>query len=146
MFLQRIEAGRWPILSRCCERVRELLAELRRAFPRRVYRRRALVESLFFSVNHKLSARAPGRSLRMQMRQALLLGLSLNLYRLKHRYLFLRVSTVPRIFKTRDHLHGILLLAYRRARSAALKEARGDAYHSAALRHIVQHDAISSDS
>ena len=36
-----------------------------------------------------------GRSLRMQMRQALLLGLSFNLYRLKHRRLFLRMSTVP---------------------------------------------------
>jgi len=31
----------------------------------------------------------------MQMRQALLLGLSFNLYRLKHRRLFLRMSTEP---------------------------------------------------
>ncbi len=30
------------------------------------------------------SARAPGRSLRTQKRQALLLGLSFNLYRLRH--------------------------------------------------------------
>ena len=66
---------------------------MRRAFPRQLYRRRALVESIFSSVKRKLSARAPGRSLRMQMRQALLLGLSFNLYRLKHRYLFLRMST-----------------------------------------------------
>jgi hypothetical protein len=43
----------------------------------------------------RLSARAPGRSLRTQMRQALLLGLSFNLYRLKHRRLFLRMSTEP---------------------------------------------------
>jgi hypothetical protein len=75
--------------------VRELIAEMRRAFPRRLYRRRALVESLFSSVKSKLSARAPGRSLRMQMRQALLLGLSFNLYRLNHRCLFLRMSTEP---------------------------------------------------
>jgi hypothetical protein len=34
---------------------------------------------MFSSVKRKLSARAPGRSLRMQMRQALLLGLSFNL-------------------------------------------------------------------
>jgi len=65
----------------------------RRAFPRRLYRRRALIESLFSSVKRKLSARAPGRSLRVQMRQALLLGLSFNLYRLKHRRLFQRMST-----------------------------------------------------
>jgi hypothetical protein len=31
----------------------------------------------------------------MQMRQALLLGLSFNMYRLKHRHLFLRMSTEP---------------------------------------------------
>jgi hypothetical protein len=70
-------------------------AEMRRAFPQRIYRRRALIESLFSSVKRKLSARAPGRSLRTQMRQALLLGLSFNLYRLKHRHLFLRMSTEP---------------------------------------------------
>jgi hypothetical protein len=71
-------------------RVHGVRAEMRRAFPRRSYRRRALIESVFSSVKRKLSARAPGRSLRMQMRQALLLGLSFNLYRLRHRHLFLR--------------------------------------------------------
>ena len=77
-------------------RVCGVRAEMRRAFPRRLYRRRALVETLFSSVKRKLSARAPGRTLRMQTRQALLLGLSFNLYHLKHRYLFLRMSTEPR--------------------------------------------------
>jgi hypothetical protein len=81
-------------------RVRGVRAEMRQAFPRQLYRRRALVESVFSSVKRKLSARAPGRSLRMQMRQALLLGLSFNLYRLRHRYLFLRMSTEPSYFKT----------------------------------------------
>jgi hypothetical protein len=76
-------------------RVHGVRAEMRRAFPRRLYRRRALIESLFSSVKRKLSARAPGRSLSMQMRQALLLGLSFNLYRLKHRPLSLRMSTEP---------------------------------------------------
>ncbi|HEY1423147.1 MAG TPA: hypothetical protein VGF20_06835, partial [Candidatus Acidoferrum sp.] len=33
----------------------------------------------------KLSSRAPGRSLAIQIRQALLLGLTYNLYRLRHR-------------------------------------------------------------
>ncbi len=76
-------------------RIHGIRAEMRRAFPQQLYRRRALVESLFSSVKRKLSARAPGRTLRMQMRQALLLGLSFNLYRLKHRCLFLRMSTEP---------------------------------------------------
>jgi hypothetical protein len=76
-------------------RVCGIRAEMRRAFPQRVYRRRALVETLFSSVNRKLSAHAPGRTLRMQIRQVLLLGLSFNLYRLKHRHLFLRMSTEP---------------------------------------------------
>ncbi|MBZ5541827.1 MAG: transposase [Acidobacteriia bacterium] len=76
-------------------RVRGVRAEMRRAFPRKLYRRRALIETLFSSVKRKLSARAPGRSLRMQMRQALRLGLSFNLYRLRHRYPFLRMSTEP---------------------------------------------------
>jgi DDE family transposase len=76
-------------------RIHGVRAEMRRAFPRRLYRRRSLIESLFSSVKRKLSARAPGRSLRTQKRQALLLGLSFNLYRLKHRCLFLRMSTEP---------------------------------------------------
>ena len=79
-------------------RVRGVRAEMRRAFPHKVYRRRALIETLFSSVKRKLSARAPGRSLRMQMRQALLLGLSFNLYRLRHRYILLRMSTEPNGF------------------------------------------------
>jgi len=70
-------------------RVRGVRAEMRRAFPQRIYRRRALIESVFSSVKRKLSARAPGRSLHTQTRQALLLGLSFNLYRLRHRHLFL---------------------------------------------------------
>ena len=69
-------------------RVRGVRAEMRRAFPTRLYRQRSLIESVFSSVKRKLSASAPGRRLRMQMRQALLLGLSFNLYRLRHRHLF----------------------------------------------------------
>ena len=55
---------------------------MRRAFPRRQYSRRALVETVFSTVKRKLSSRAPGRRLFMQTRQALLLGLTYNLYRL----------------------------------------------------------------
>jgi len=55
---------------------------MRRAFPSQQYARRALVETVFSTVKRKLSARAPGRSLFTQLRQALLLGLAYNLYRL----------------------------------------------------------------
>ncbi len=58
-------------------------AEMRAAFPRQPYWRRALGESVFSAVKRKLSARAPGRSLETQRVQALLLGLAYNLYRLK---------------------------------------------------------------
>ncbi len=74
-------------------RVHGVRAQMRRAFPQQLYRRRALIETLFSSVKRKLSARAPGRTLRMQMPQALLLGLSFNLYRLRHLYVILRMST-----------------------------------------------------
>jgi len=63
-----------------------------RTFPQPLHRRRTLIESLLSSVKCKLSARASGRSLRMQMRQALLHGLSFNLCRLKRRWLLLRTS------------------------------------------------------
>jgi IS5 family transposase len=64
-------------------RVQGHRAEMRAAFPHQLYRRRALVESVFSAVKRKLSARAPGRSLETQRVQALLLGLAYNLYRLK---------------------------------------------------------------
>jgi len=59
--------------------------QMYRKFPRKRYGPRAKVETLFSIVKRKLSAKAPGRSLPMQMRQALLLGLAFNLYRLRHR-------------------------------------------------------------
>jgi Transposase DDE domain len=78
--------------------LRGVRAEMRRAFPGRLYRQWALVESVFSSVKRKLSARAPGRLLPMQQRHALLLGLSFNLYRLRHRYLLHSMSTEPHGF------------------------------------------------
>jgi hypothetical protein len=56
---------------------------MRAAFPPQLYRRGALVESVFSAVKRKLSARAPGRTLEMQRMQALVLGLAYNLYRLR---------------------------------------------------------------
>jgi len=63
-------------------RIHGVRAEMRTHFPRRLYRRRALVETVFSTTKRKLSARAPGRCLLTQRRQALLLGLTYNLYRL----------------------------------------------------------------
>ena len=62
-------------------RIHGIRAQMRRRFPRRVYGQRALIETVFSVVKRKLSARAPGRSLFMQVRQALVLGLAYNLYR-----------------------------------------------------------------
>src|SRR5580693_7958820 len=55
-----------------------------RRFPAKPYRQRVKIETTFSAVKRKLSSRAPGRSLSIQIRQALLLGLTFNLYRLRH--------------------------------------------------------------
>jgi hypothetical protein len=57
-------------------------AQMRAAFPFERYRQRVHVETLFSAVKRKLSAKAPGRSLATQRKQALLLGLAYNIYRL----------------------------------------------------------------
>jgi hypothetical protein len=57
-------------------------AQMRQAFPRHLYRRRSLIESVISAVKRKLSARAPGRSLYTQGLQALVLGVAYNIYRL----------------------------------------------------------------
>ena len=53
-------------------------------FRVRKYCRRSLIETVFSVAKRKLSCRAPGRSLLTQRRQALLLGLTYNLNRLRH--------------------------------------------------------------
>ena len=60
-----------------------LRSQMYRAFPQKKYGQRAKVETIFSVVKRKLSSRAPGRSLSSQIRQALLLGLAYNLYRLR---------------------------------------------------------------
>lgn len=57
-------------------------AQMRAAFPAEEYRQRVHAETLFSAIKRKLSAKAPGRSLATQRKQALLLGLSYNIYRL----------------------------------------------------------------
>ena len=59
--------------------------QMYRDFPRKLYGPRAKAETVFSVIKRKLSARAPGRTLPLQVRQALLLGLAFNLYRLRHR-------------------------------------------------------------
>ena len=54
-----------------------------RRFPAKPYRQRVKIETTFSTIKRKLSSRAPGRSLSIQIRQALLLGLAFNLYRLR---------------------------------------------------------------
>ena len=66
-------------------RIHGVRAEMRRAFPRRQYSRRTLVETVFSTVKRKLSSRDPGHSLPSQQRQALLLGLTYNLTGSSHR-------------------------------------------------------------
>jgi hypothetical protein len=56
-------------------------AEMRRTFPKALYGQRSLIESVFSSVKRKLSARAPGHSVKNQRKQALLLGLAYDIYR-----------------------------------------------------------------
>lgn len=58
-------------------------AQMQKNFPKELYARRALVETVFSVVKRKLSNRAPGRTLDTQRVQALLLGVSFNIYRLR---------------------------------------------------------------
>jgi IS5 family transposase len=56
--------------------------QMRENFPRDQYTKRSLIETVFSVAKRKLSCRAPGRTIATQTRQALLLGLTYNLYRL----------------------------------------------------------------
>jgi hypothetical protein len=58
-------------------------AQMRAAFPAELYRQRVHAETVFSAVKRKLSAKAPGRSLATQRKQALLLGLAYNIYKLR---------------------------------------------------------------
>ena len=77
-----------------------------RAFPKKPYRQRSKIESIFSAVKRKLSSRAPGRSLPTQIRQALLLGLAYNIYRLRHR---LSIEDVNRAQQLRAILQVLIL-------------------------------------
>ena len=55
---------------------------MREKFPTEQYGQRSIIENVFSAVKRKLSCRAPGRTIHIQSRQALLLSLAFNLYRL----------------------------------------------------------------
>ena len=61
----------------------ECVRKCGRAFPAELYRQRVHAETVFSAVKRKLSAKAPGRSLATQRKQALLLGLAYNIYKLR---------------------------------------------------------------
>jgi len=67
-------------------KVRGARLQMRRQFPVEHYRKRALVECVFSIIKRKLSLKAPGRSLRTQVLQALLLGIAYNIYRTRPRH------------------------------------------------------------
>jgi len=73
--------------SKVMGRATGVRAEMQNNFPAKLYSRRGLVETVFSMVKRKLSARAPGRSLKPQILQTFLLGVAFNIYRLK-RWLF----------------------------------------------------------
>jgi len=61
--------------------VQGIRLEMRRAFPCLLYRRGALIESGFLSVDARLSACTPNRLLLKRQQEFPLLGLSLNFHR-----------------------------------------------------------------
>jgi len=63
-------------------RIHGMRALMRRRFPRKIYAQRAVIEAVISCVKRKLSARAPGRTAQTQGLQALLLGVTFNIYRL----------------------------------------------------------------
>ena len=71
-----------PAKRRSSCRASGVRSQMRENFPSEQYAKRSLIESVFSAVKRKFSCRAPGRTLHTQSRQALLLGLAFNLYRL----------------------------------------------------------------
>lgn len=71
-----------PKRSKAAWKLTGVRAEMRAHFPAERYRQRVQAETVFSVIKRKLSGKAPGRSLATQRKQAFLLGLAYNLYRL----------------------------------------------------------------
>lgn len=82
-------------------------AQMRADFPRARYARRSLIETVFSVAKRKLSCRAPGKTVFTQVRQALLLGITYNLYRLRLTSAKMRMSTEPERFNKFSASRGI---------------------------------------
>ena len=89
-----------PAKRRSSCRASGVRLEMRENFPKQQYGKRSMIESVFSAVKRKLSCRAPGRTIHTQSRQALLLGLAFNLYRLWLPHAE-RMSTEPTVLKKR---------------------------------------------
>jgi hypothetical protein len=93
-----------PAKRRSSCRASGVRLEMRENFPKQQYGKRSMIESVFSAVKRKLSCRAPGRTIHTQSRQALLLGLAFNLYRLWLPHAE-RMSTEPDHFKKAGATH-----------------------------------------
>ncbi|MEK9134030.1 MAG: transposase [Pseudomonadota bacterium] len=71
--------------------------QMRQHFPAEQYRQRSRIECTFSAIKRKLSLKAPGRSLRTQILQALTLGIAYNIYRIRPR---LRFAAAPSTLAT----------------------------------------------
>lgn len=71
--------------SKVMGRATGIREEMQRNFPKKLYSRRGLVETVFSVIKRKLSAKAPGRTLETQRIQAFLLGVAFNVYRVRPR-------------------------------------------------------------
>ena len=103
--------------------------QMYRAFPQKEYRQRAQIETIFSVIKRKLSSRAPGRSLPVPIRQALLLGLTYNLYRWRHR-LRLRGCQLSHLKPFRMNIYRKTGRGVRRPRSPITWPEPGERYTS----------------
>jgi len=72
-----------PAKRRCRCSASGVRLEMREHFPSEKYSLRCLIESVFSAAKHKLSVRAPGRTVHTQSLQALSLGPAYNIYRFR---------------------------------------------------------------
>jgi hypothetical protein len=72
----------WPNGAKKTCKIHRIRAQLPVDFSPEKYILRPVVETVFFAAKHKLSCRAPGRTIATQAQPALLLGVADNIYRL----------------------------------------------------------------
>jgi hypothetical protein len=70
----------WPNGAKKTCKIHKVRAQLPVDFSPEKYTLRPVVETVFFAAKHKLSCRAPGRTIATQVQSALLPGVADNLY------------------------------------------------------------------